>query len=210
MEEVHSGQRSIAGRDNTMVYPMKYSLEPRLLASLGFLGLLGACFEPDPNTLEGAIETAAVAVERGDARALFRVIDVRTRHAMGGIVDARNRSRELVRKTYPIGQADTELTRLGPEAATATDLFAQRCDAVCLADFASKLGAPESSMRHGNVTVVTTVRGTRLDMYSVDGGWFGLLWRLQELEAERDRASRDLEQIGKNAALYRRRAELAR
>lgn len=171
--------------------------------------MLGACYDPDPRTVEGAIEAAADAVERRDARALYRLIDVRSRHALEGIHDANSRARTLIERDYPDAQAAAALKRLGPPAADAEALFAQRCDATCLADFAAKLGAPERIEAQGEVTVVTTVRGSRLHMYSVDGGWYGLLWRRQQLEAERDRASRDLKQIEENAAVYRRRGALS-
>jgi len=191
------------------VYSSKYSLEARLLTSLACIGLGSGCWDPDPRTIEGAIEAAAVAVEHDDAPALYLLIDVRTRHALAGIVDARSKARTVIQRDYPKGEVGAALARLGPPAATAAELFALRCDSPCLADFAGKLGAPERTEKRGNVTVVTTVRGTRLDMYSVDGGWYGLVWRTDEYIAERDRASRDLAQIEDNAAVYRRRNQLS-
>ena len=167
---------------------------------------------PDPRELEGAIGYLAVALERDDPAMLFRAVDARARHAMISIVADRARAAELIASDYPEDARDAALAELGDAATVseASDLFALRCASACRSELSASLGAPTEQRREGDELVVTTARGGTLRFHKPDGAdaWFGWVWETEALDAERDRANRDLRQIEENAATYRRRREL--
>ena len=167
---------------------------------------------PDPRELEGAIGFLAVAIERDDPAMLFRAVDERARHAMISIVADRQRAAELIRADYPEDEREGALAELGDAATVeeAAALFALRCDASCRQELSSKLGAPTEQRTEGDELVVTTSRGGTLRFHRPEGedAWYGWVWETEALDAERDRANRDLRQIEQNAETYRRRAEL--
>lgn len=153
---------------------------------------------------------AAIAIEEDDGAKLFGVIDVRARHALISVVTDRRAAAEIVRRDYPEGERAQALEWLGDaaEVADAAALFARRCAQGCRADLASRIGAVVSHAQEGEIEQVTTSRGT-IDLYrEAEGHWWGIVWRTDELDAERDRASHDLAAIERNAATYRRRAAL--
>ncbi|MDH5675613.1 MAG: hypothetical protein OEZ06_26050 [Myxococcales bacterium] len=173
-------------------------------------GLLNACFEADPRSVRGALDQAARAVEQGDARELFKVIDARSRHALISIVADRKRAVRTIAADYPPEARAAALGRLGDaaEAKDAADLFARRCREACLGALAQTLAAPVSERRlAARVLEVETARGGRLQLRKGDS-WWGLVWRERELSDERDLASRELRQIKENAAIHRRRRQL--
>ncbi|MFO0696804.1 MAG: hypothetical protein U0230_24750 [Polyangiales bacterium] len=176
------------------------------------LSLLASCSgTPDPRTVEGTLGYMAQAVEAGDARMLFRVVDSRARHAMISIVADRHRAAELVRRTYPTDQRDAALAALG-DAADASDapaLFAHRCGAPCMQGIGALVGPPANVRTAGQETFVRTSKGTEIVLFRKNAGdWYGFVWRTAELAAERDRANRDLHVIEENAATYERRRQL--
>jgi hypothetical protein len=177
-----------------------------------FAGILGAwaCSGPDRQSVRGALDAAARAVEAGDSRALFPAIDQRGRFAMAAIVKSRQRAARAIRADYPAGEREAALAPIA-DAAGAADpeaLFAQRCAAACRAELGSQLGAPVSQVeRDGDVEVQTT-RGGRLRLHRGDDGAWGIVWNTAALAAERTRAARELLQIEKNAEVYRRRRAL--
>lgn len=187
---------------------MNYTPDTLAVASFAVLLLLGGCFDPDPRSIEGAIEAASLAIEAGDSKRLYGLIDVRSRHAMEGIAKARSSARALVSQDYPEGQRAPALAQLGPAVENGAAIFAARCDAGCRAEIAAKLGPPTEVERDGKKLRVHTARGTTLDMYT-GAQWHGIVWRTDALTAELDRVSQALRQIEDNAATYRRRAELA-
>jgi hypothetical protein len=172
--------------------------------------LLGACEgSADPRTVEGVITQMAMHVENEDAEKMFRLIDPRSRHAMASIVADRRKARQLIESSYPEGARREALAALGdasdvPDAAA---LFARRCPAACLRAIGEKLGAPTSTRRVGDVTVVTTTRG-ELRLRGGGQDWYGLVYETEALAAERERANRDLALIEANAETYRRRQAL--
>jgi len=174
--------------------------------------LLVACEgTPDPRGVGGALKYAAQAVEKRDARKLFRVIDERARHAMCSIVDDRKQAARLVDKSYPEDERAQALASLGEaaEAKDAAGLFAARCGERCLERFGSRIGAPESTTEDGDELVVQTARGTEVRLYrSGPGKWWGIVWHTDELDAERDKANQDLRAIERNAGIYERRRKL--
>lgn len=176
--------------------------------SLGLL--LQACTgEPDPRTLPGMLEYAARAIERNDAPALFRVIDARSRHAMASIVADRRTAAELIRNHYPEDQRADALADLGSAAnvADAAALFAERCTRDCMSDLASRIGAPLNQHQDGDELVVETPRGGTLRVTGGGEDWYGIVWRYDELDAERQRANQDRLLVEANARTYQLRDE---
>lgn len=171
--------------------------------------LLG-CHEPDPRSVEGALDAVARAVEARDGQALYRVLDQRARHALISIVEDRRASAERIRADYPPELREEALRELGDaeKFQDAAALFAARCPEPCLAELAGRLAAPEHKERKGALVRVRTVRGTTLDMYAGDDGWYGLVWNTEALSHERDEAARQRVQIETNAEIYRRRRAL--
>lgn len=185
---------------------------PWRLLSLALTVGCGIGGTPDPRELEGAIAYLAVAIERDDPAMLFRAVDARARHAMISIVADRQKAAELIRADYPAEEREAALAELG-DAATIDDapaLFALRCDSTCRSELSAKLGAPTERRREGDELVVTTVRGGTLRFHRAEGenAWYGWVWQTEALDAERDRANRDLRQIEQNAETYRRRRAL--
>jgi len=179
-----------------------------------FAVLLLGCWSPDTREPRGALALASQAVEAGDAQLLFRVIDVRSRHALAAIQQARSEAAGLIRAHYPADAQAAALAQLG-DAAVATDvadLFVRRCPKACQAEIGARLGAPTSEKvvqgEAGPELEVTTATGGRLRLYKGKEGHYGLVFHRQELSAERDRAARELEQIRANADIYRKRKAL--
>ena len=168
------------------------------------VSLLAAC-GGDPTTVAGAVSAAASAVGNRDHASLFPLLDERGRFALGATHRARHQAAALIRETYPEPERTTALAELGDAvtAATATDLFAQRCPDACLSELARSLGAPREVKVDGPLTRVTTVRGTELGLYRAEDGRYGIVWETDALVRERSRAAAELDLIQKNAAAYR-------
>lgn len=172
--------------------------------------LANGCGEPDPRSVDGALEAASHALEARNATRLFRLVDQRARHALASIVKDRRETARLVRESYPEAEKVAALAALG-DAAEATDaagLFAARCDAPCMAALAARIGAPVEQTAEGDELVVRTARGESLRLHHGSDGWWGLVWRTESLADERDRAAQDLRRIRENAEIYRRRRAL--
>ena len=175
-------------------------------------GLCGACGDgaPDPRTVRGALDAAAQAIEANDPARLFRVIDQRARYALASIVHSRVTAKQLIEADYPANERASALAQLGDAALASSpaDLFAHRCDAACMADFGRQIGAPTAEENTGGDVVVHTARGGTLHMHAGKDGWYGLVWNTDALDAERSKATRDLDQIRQNATAYRLRRTL--
>ena len=141
---------------------------------------------------------------------MFRVIDVRSRHAMFSIVEDRRAARAQIEADYPAELRDAALEALGDGAnvETAAQLFAARCTTECQDRLRASIAAPTSDRADGNEQVVQTARGTIRLYREDDAHWWGIVWRTAELDDERNRASRDRRQIESNAETYRTRREL--
>lgn len=193
--------------------PLKYSPGRLRYTSLFFVMILQACFSPDPNTVSGLIEAVAQAVEDQDVEQLFRCLDEKARHALWGIVRARQAAKHLIDTDYPEQDRQAALRALGEGAFAESGpaLLARRCDQACLGAIGAQLGAPTQVTAVGAVVRVTTTRGSVLELRPPQGnGHYGLIWQSEVLAAERDRAYRELKQIEDNAALYRRKRALSR
>jgi hypothetical protein len=181
----------------------------RLVALASLASATLGC-SPDTRSVEGALAAAARATESGDARALYKVLDERARHAMISIVRDRRRSAELVQAQYPEPERSRTLAALGEAAHVedAASLFARRCDAGCMAAIAAQLAAPRSQRQAGAELVVDTARDTEVRLYRGSDTRYGLVWQTEALSRERNQAARDAEQIQKNADLYAKRRRL--
>lgn len=185
-----------------------------LVVGLIALPLLG-CGRPDTREPRGALAVAAQAIEAGDGRRLFLVIDQRSQFAMAAIQKARSQAAALIRADYPAELQAAALAQLG-DAAVATDvadLFVRRCPRSCQHEIGALLGAPVHekvvSGEAGPELEIDTATGTRVRLYKGKDGRYGLVFRRSELSDERDRAARELEQIEHNAAVYRKRKALS-
>lgn len=188
----------------------KYSPGPLRYTSLLCLFVVAACYDPDPRNVRGALAGAAQAVEADDAIQLYRFVDQRARHALGGIIHARHAAKALIEADYPAALRPKALADLG-DGATAQDanaLFAMRCQQPCLQKLRRTLGAPATQAVDGDTVVVETTRGTSVRLFLGSDTWYGLVLNTDQWVAERDQASRELKQIEENAALYRKKSQL--
>lgn len=152
---------------------------------------------------------AAAALENRAMNRFFRVIDERSRHALYSIHADRSAAAARIEADYPPELQDAALSALGPTSAESpAELFAERCDVACQQGFAETIGAPMGEERVGDELVVTTSRGEVRLHRSDEAAWWGIVWKREELDRERDRAGQDLRQIEANAETYRRRRAL--
>lgn len=184
----------------------------RFVILVAWLGASAACDStPDPRELEGALAYVAQSLEADDGERLYRVLDERARHALISIHADRRAAASLVRAAYPEPERAAALAALGdaPGVESPSALFAARCDRRCRQELAAKVGAPTAQRTVDEELVVTTSRGAELRFYRArEGQWWGLVWRTEALDRERDTASRDLRQIERNAEVFRRREAL--
>lgn len=152
---------------------------------------------------------AATALEDGEMNRLFRVIDERSRHALYSIHADRTAAAARIATDYPQDLQEAALSALGPVMASSPQaLFAERCAAPCRREFAQVVGAPMEEEPEGDELLVTTPQGQIRLYRAEEGDWWGMLWRLDALNRERDRAGQDLRRIEANAETYRRRRAL--
>ena len=154
---------------------------------------------------------AANAIEANDSRKLYHAVDERARHALHSIVADRSAAAERIRDAYPEELHEAALGELG-DAAGAEDaegLFALRCGAECRDELGSRIGGVERTEERGEELIVHTARGEEVVLYRRDPAqWWGIVWRTQALDRERNRASQDLRRVEANAATYERRERL--
>lgn len=152
---------------------------------------------------------AASALENREMDRFFRVVDERSRHALYSIHADRTAAAARIDADYPPELQEAALSALGPTSAgSPAELFAERCDTTCQQAFAEAIGAPMEEEEVGEELVVTTSRGEVRLYRSNETAWWGIVWKHEELDRERDRAGQDLRQIEANAATYRRRRAL--
>lgn len=186
----------------------------KLIFIVGSFAVLLGCWSPDTREPRGALALASQAVEAGDGRMLFRAIDPRSRHALAAIQQARSEAAALIRASYPAQAQASALAQLGDAALASdvADLFVRRCPKACQAELGAGLGAPTSEKvvqgEAGPELEITTATGGHVRLFKGKGGHYGIVFRRQELSDERDRASRELDQIRQNAEIYRRRQAL--
>ena len=183
----------------------------RLSLSAMLCVLIFAACEGHPQTLDAMLDFAVSAIEANNPKALFRAIDERSRFAMDSIVSDRNRAAKIIARDYPDEAKRTALAQLGEAAdvESATELFVSRCSKACMREFGLKVASRKSIEKHGNETLVHTVKGTQIRVYGGPGTTgYGLVWRNNKLTQERIKANRDLKTVIQNAKIYRQRRKL--
>jgi len=181
-------------------------------ALLLIAGCVSSACGGDASTVEGALARAASAVGARDHEALFAAIDQRSRFALASVFNARKLAAQEIRASYPQEAQHVALAELGDavDAKTDADLFRLRCGDVCLDAFAAVLGAPTSVELDDKLATVTTVRGTKTQLYRGEDGNYGLVWETAALVRERTRAAAELDLIRKNGQQYRSQQALER
>jgi hypothetical protein len=163
-------------------------------------------FAPD-TTPEGAYARIALCVAERHPREAFAYLETEAQWAAFTIRDMRKRACDLVRAAYPAEERGRLLSAWGEEAAApdGADLFtllaARRGWTARLERDLS--GATGAEIQGERATVITA-RGTRYPFRRRDNGIWGLTMFTAELQAEAERASRDLEVVQRDAEDYRR------
>ena len=183
----------------------------RKLAAAVFL-LVSACSgTPDPRTVEGALGYAARAIDLGDAKMLYRVVDARSRHAMISIVSDRQSVGGAHSSLVPgIGEGERAREPRGCRGSHGRrrPLRATLRRPVPLRHQRTPRGSRTYRDARGRRRSAH-VKGTTLSLHRAhEGDWYGLVWKTDELVRERDRANRDRHAIAENAAIYDRRRAL--
>jgi len=162
---------------------------------------------PPESTPEGAYARIALAVADRRARDAFAYLETEAQWAVFTIRDTRRKACERVRASYPAAEAGPliESWRAEADAPDGPDAF------VVLATkhgWGPRLERDLSGVAHveiqGERATVVTARGTRYPFRRRENGIWGLTIFTAELQAEADRATRDLEVVERAAADYDR------
>ncbi|MBV9949098.1 MAG: hypothetical protein JOZ69_19780 [Myxococcales bacterium] len=163
-------------------------------------------FPPD-TTPEGAYARVAFDIAEGRPRETFAYVETEAQWAAYTIRDMRKRACGLVRAHYPAAERQRLLAAWQGEADApdGADVY------VLLATgrgWFARLERDLSGVAHveirGERATVVTARGTRYPFRRRDNGIWGLTGFTAELEAEAERAARDLEVVERDAADYAR------
>lgn len=162
---------------------------------------------PADTTPEGAYARIALAIADRRPADAFAYLETEAQWASFTIHDLRKRSCDRVRKSYPPGEGAKLLDAWHEEAEVAGGpelfaLFAAR------RAWGPRLERDLSGVDHvdvqGERATVVTARGTRYPFRRRDNGIWGLTIFTAELDADAERAARDLEVVERAAADYDR------
>jgi hypothetical protein len=162
---------------------------------------------PSDTTPEGAYARIALAIAERRPKDAFAYLETEAQWAAYTIGDARKKACDRVRRSYPADQRATLLDRWKDEAEAADgpDVFARLAT---LRGWTARLDRDLSGSAHveiqGERATVVTARGTRYAFRRRENGIWGLTLFTAELQAEAERASRDLEEVDRAAADYDR------
>ncbi len=163
-------------------------------------------FPPD-TTPEGAYARIALSTAERHPRDIFAYLETEAQWAAYTIRDMRKKACEHIRASYPPGDRDRLLEAWHDEAEApdGADIFAllaarRRWGARLERDLS---GVARVDIEGERATVVTA-RGTRYPFRRRDNGIWGLTVFTAELQAEAERASRDLDVVSRDAADYDR------
>jgi hypothetical protein len=183
-----------------------------LAVAIGFLIWAGTRatnhrpFPPD-TTPEGAYMRIALCVAERRPQAMFPYLETEAQWAAYTIRDMRRKACDRVRASYPSGERDRWLAAWHAEADApdGADLFALLA---VRHGWIARLDRDLSGVTHVDIqgprATVVTARGTHYPFRLRDGGLWGLTIFTAELQAEAERASRDLEVVERDAADYDR------
>jgi len=166
-------------------------------------------FPPD-TTPEGAYVRIAYAVAERRPRDAFAYLETDAQWASYTIRDMRRRACERVHASYPPDQGRPLLAAWQPEADApdGADVFALMA---ARRGWIARLERDLSGVAHvevaGERATVVTARGTRYPFRRRDNGIWGLTIFTAELQAEAEKASRDLEMVERAADDYDREKE---
>ena len=161
-------------------------------------------FPPD-TTPEGAYLRIALALGEHRPRDVFPYIETEAQWASYTARDARRAACEKVRASYPPEEQKEPLATWGPLAAApdgsdAFALLAARHGLIARVE--RDLSGVASVDVQGERATVVTGRGTRYPFRKRENGIWGMTLFTAELDAEAQRASRDLEVVERAARDY--------
>jgi hypothetical protein len=163
-------------------------------------------FPPD-TTPEGAYARIALAIAGRRPQDAFAYLETEAQWASFTIRDLRRKACSRVRASYPVAEQE-RLLGAWHEEADAPDgpdvfaLFAARRGWTALLE--RDLSGVTHVEVQGERATVVTARGTRYAFRRRDNGIWGLTLFTAELDAEAERAARDLEVVDRAAADYAR------
>jgi hypothetical protein len=162
---------------------------------------------PSDHTPEGAYVRIALYIAERRPRDAFPYLETEAQWAAYTIRDMRRKACDRVRASYPAAERDRLLPAWideadAPDGADVFALLAVR------RGWTARLERDLSGVAHvdtqGERATVVTARGTRYPFRMRDNGLWGLTVFTAELQAEAERASRDLEVVVRDAADYDR------
>ena len=162
---------------------------------------------PADTTPEGAYARIALAIADRRPRDAFAYLETEAQWACYTIRDARKKATDRVRASYPDDQREALLGgwREAAEAPDGADVFAL---VAARRGWIARLDRDLSGAAHveiqGERATVVTARNTRYAFRRRTNGIWGLTMFTAELEAEAERASRDLDGVDRAAADYDR------
>jgi hypothetical protein len=162
---------------------------------------------PPASSPEGAYARIALAVADRRPADAFPYLETEAQWAAFTVRDLRRKASDRVRSSYPPSEAATliEAWRTEAEAADGPDAFAVLAAG---RGWVRRLERDLSGVARveiqGERATVVTARGTRYPFRRRDNGIWGLTIFTAELQAEAERASRDLEVVERAASDYDR------
>jgi len=162
---------------------------------------------PPENTPEGAYARIALFVADRRARDAFPYLETEAQWAAYTVRDVRKKASDRVRASYPAGERNRWLDawQKEAEAADGADVFALLArQGGWIARLERDLSGVGRVEVQGERATVVTARGTRYPFRRRDNGIWGLTIFTAELQAEAERATRDLEVVERAAEDYDR------
>jgi len=178
------------------------------LALLVFASLMWARHSfPSDRTPEGAYLRIVIAVNRGQPKDIFAYTETRAQHACYTIRDYRKKTRDRVLQSFP----EPERTRLSltyaeeadaPDGSDVLAIYAKRNG--WMNRLRQDLSGIAKVEIQGERATLQTARGTRYPFRRRENGIWGLTQFTAVLEAEAEKAARDLSLIERSATDYER------
>jgi hypothetical protein len=164
---------------------------------------------PSNDTPEGAYVRIGLAVTEGRPRDAFAYLETEAQWASFSIRDLRKKAADRVRASYPADQCEAVVAPWTDEASApdGPDVFALlAARRGWIARLERDLSGAASTEIEGERATVVTGRGTRYPFRRRDNGIWGLTIFTADLQAEAERAARDLEVVQRAADDYDRAA----
>jgi hypothetical protein len=162
---------------------------------------------PSDRSPEGAYARIALAIAQRKPQEAFAYLETEAQWASYTILQARREACRLVVGSYPSEEAKPLLSDWtdianAPDGSDVFALMAARRG--WIARLERDLSGAARVLVEGDRATVVTARGTRYAFRRRDNGIWGLTIFTPELEAEAEKASRDLQVVERAAADYRR------